>query len=415
MRQILKRIKNYEHLGLGLIIHWGLYSQLEVGEWAEYLHKRKPADYEKLIRSFSARNFDPLDIARQAKNMGANYIVLTVKHHEGFFLYGTKGLSTFDALHSKARRDLVSEFVTACKREGLKPFFYVATYDWHSSLYKNNFKAYLDYLLKSVKVLCCNYGSLGGFWFDGDWQKKKADWKLARLYKTIRKYQPQAIIVNNTGLKNSGKISNQEIDVVTYERHTPKQINHGDKKEKYVAGEISLTMNQHWGYAKNDLDFKSPKEIIESIAHARKIGANILLNIGLTGSGKIPLMNRALMKTIGKWTKMAKPALYKTRPDPKIKSSGQKKDFVLNGVQYKYLFIHDLGIVGDKNVVLGGEGNHLRSFVGIYRQIKQIRWLDNKKTIPFRQDIVRGLLTVNAAGYTYGYDWCVRVAQIQFV
>lgn len=414
MKKIIDRIKNYENLGLGLFIHWGLYSQLSVGEWTEYIHERDHINYENLIHNFTAESFDPQEIITRAKQMGAKYIVLTTKHHEGFFLYDTKGLSSFDSVHSAAKRDLILEFVEACRNADIKPFFYMASYDWHSPLYENDFNAYLDYLLESVKLLCQNYGEIGGFWFDGDWNKKDADWKLSRLYKTIRKYQPEAVIVNNTGLKNMGKISNPEIDVVTYERHTPDQINHGAADEKYVAGEASLTMNQHWGYARNDVDFKSSKEIIENIAHARGIGANILVNIGLTGSGEIPLMNLGLMEQVGKWTTMAKEALYKPRPAKKIKSNGHKKDFALENEQNKYLFIHDLGVVGNENVVLGGEGSNLRSFTGVTGNIAKITWLDNEEEIKFMQDTKKQMLTIDANGYTYGSDWCVRIAKIQF-
>lgn len=415
MIEPLKRIKEYENLGLGLFIHWGLYSQLEMGEWTELIHERKQNEYEKLINSFTAKDFNADKIVSSAKQMGAKYIVLTTKHHEGFFLYDTKGLSKFDVMHSPAKRDLVKEFVVACRKQNIKPFFYMATYDWHSKYYQTNFEKYLDYLFQSVKLLCQNYGSIGGFWFDGDWNKKKADWKLNRLYGMIRKYQPNAIIVNNTGLKNRGRISNPEIDVVTYERKTPNQVNHGVGK-KYVAGEASVTMNQHWGCARNDLNYKSPKELIESIVHARGIGANLLLNIGLTGSGKIPLMNQIMMAKIGQWTKMAKESLYLTRPQSELKASGcDNKDVALASNQNVYLFIHDLKIVGNDNVVLGGEGINLRSFIGVSKKIKKITWLDNGHSVSFMQDSKKGILTIDVGGYTYGTDWCVRVAKITFM
>lgn len=413
MIEALPRIKNYEDLGIGLFIHWGLYSQLEVGEWTEYIHQRDQKKYEQLINTFSAQNFDADQIVSTAKKMGAKYIVLTTKHHEGFFLYDTQGLSSFDALHSPAKRDLVREFINACNKQGIKPFLYMATYDWHCDLYQNDFDKYLDYLLESVKLLCKNYGPIGGFWFDGDWNKKTANWKLDRLYGMIRQYQPDAIIVNNTGLKNRGKISNPEIDTVTYERKTPDQVNHGFGG-KYVAGEASITMNQHWGFAKNDINFKSTKEIIENIAHARGIGANILLNIGLTGSGKIPLMNQAIMEQIGKWIKMAQESLYDTRPQALWQANGNSKDIAVENKENVYLFIHDLKIVGNENVVLGGEGVNLRSFSGVFKKITQINWLDNEEAVSFVQDADKGILTLDTSGYTYGTDWCVRVARISF-
>lgn len=85
MIEPLKRIKEYENLGLGLFIHWGLYSQLEMGEWTELIHERKQNEYEKLINSFTAKDFNADKIVSSAKQMGAKYIVLTTKHHEGFF------------------------------------------------------------------------------------------------------------------------------------------------------------------------------------------------------------------------------------------------------------------------------------------------------------------------------------------
>ena len=84
MSEPLPRIKRYEDLGLGLFIHWGLYSQLAVGEWTEFIHHRSRSEYEKLIATFTANQFDAEAIAHAAKMMGAKYIVLTTKHHEGF-------------------------------------------------------------------------------------------------------------------------------------------------------------------------------------------------------------------------------------------------------------------------------------------------------------------------------------------
>lgn len=412
MQHVEKRISKYEDMGLGLFIHWGLYSQLGVGEWTEFIHNRDRSEYETLSKTFTASQFNPRQIVQEAKRMGAKYIVLTTKHHEGFFLYDTKGLSTFDAPHSAAKRDLIKEFVDACNEGGIKPFFYMATYDWHSPLYKNDFESYLEYLRQSVEILCTNYGKIGGLWFDGNWNKKEADWHLDELYGTIREHQPDAIIINNTGLKNMGKVINPEIDAVTYERHTPSSVNHGTNK--YVAGEISLTMNQHWGYANNDLSFKSPREIIENIAHSRQIGANILVNIGLTAEGSIPEMSAAYMHLLGQWTNMAAPAIYGVRPSAEVASSPDSRDFVVSDGKHQFMYIFDLKVVGNDNVVLGGEGINLRSFSGISAKIKSVTWLDNNEPVYFMQDKDKGVVTIDATGFTYGTDWVVRVARVDF-
>ena len=65
------------------------------------------------------------------------------------------------------------------------PFFYHTTLDWHHPDFENNFDAYLDYLYKSVEILCTKYGKIGGLWFDGNWSKPNADWKENELYANI--------------------------------------------------------------------------------------------------------------------------------------------------------------------------------------------------------------------------------------
>ena len=114
----------FEKLGFGMFVHWGLYSQLGKGEWIfDQAHMDK-ADYRRLFDTFTAADFDAPALARLAKQAGMRYIVLTTRHHEGFSLYDTRGLNTYDAPHSPAHRDLVREFVDACRAEDIVPFFY---------------------------------------------------------------------------------------------------------------------------------------------------------------------------------------------------------------------------------------------------------------------------------------------------
>ena len=63
---------------------------------------------KELKEKFSAEEFDGHKIAQLAKAAGIKYITLTSRHHDGFSLYDTKGLSDHDAPHSAAGRDLVA-------------------------------------------------------------------------------------------------------------------------------------------------------------------------------------------------------------------------------------------------------------------------------------------------------------------
>ncbi len=303
-------IKRFEQLGFGMFVHFGLYSQLEQGEWTFHYHNRSMDEYEKLISTFNVKSMD--EIVNTAKSAGCKYICLTTRHHEGFSLYDTKGLSEFDAPHSPAGRDLIAEFVTECRKQDIVPFFYHTTLDWYQEIFEKDFDAYLDYLYKSVEILCSNYGKIGGMWFDGNWSKPDADWQEDRLYKMIHRLQPEAMVINNTGLYERGKLGTDEIDAVTFERGMPAPLDLRGRS-KYVSGEMCETLCDHWGVA-DDINFKPVKQLIEELCECRKVGANFLLNIGPNADGSVSNMQKATMECIGKWMSVYGDAIYNGRP-----------------------------------------------------------------------------------------------------
>lgn len=405
-----KRVAEFETLAYGMFIHWGLYSILGKGEWVQSNHKIPKSEYIKLKDQFTAENFDPAAIASIARNAGMKYICLTTRHHDGFSLYDTKGLCDFDAVHSPAGRDLIAEFVDGCRNEGIVPFFYHTTLDWYQESFESDFDTYFDYLIKSIELLCTNYGKIGGLWFDGNWSKPDADWREDELYGTIRKYQPNAIIVNNTGLTARGKTGHREIDSVTFERGRPSPIDR-EGAPKYLAGEMCEVLNRHWGIADNDFNYISPKDVIERLCACRKVGANCLLNIGPTADGRIPDYETALLGKVGKWIDICGDSFYKGKPS-QIASSGN--DFVLEHNGKAYLFLHELSMQGDPNVVLGDAADKPRSFTGIKKKVSSVKWLDNGEELNFCQDSAKGLLTVKPTMYPYGTDLVVRIAEVTF-
>ena len=401
-----KRISDFENLGFGMFVHWGLYSQLGVGEWTYYTHKRDMAEYKKLTETFTAEDFDAEALVLTAKNAGCKYITLTTRHHEGFSLYDTKGLCDFDAPHSAAKRDLIREFVDACNKHGILPFFYHTTLDWYQPDFNENFDAYLEYLRKSVEVLCTNYGKIGGLWFDGNWSKKDADWKEDALYATIRKHQPDAIIVNNTGLQMRGQVGHPEIDSVTFEQGRPVPMNR-EGMSKYLAAEMCYTLNHHWGIGHTDFDYKSPKELIETLCACRRVGANLLLNIGPTAQGSVDPFQRELMNILGKWMNLYGEAIYNGKPHPA--TCGNEKNFVLRSQDFLYFFVHDLGTQGNKHVTVEEDCNDDFVFHGVPEAIESVEWIDNGEPLDFKHD--ENVFSLYATGYPYGTFTCVRVAK----
>ncbi len=404
----LPRIAEFENFGFGMFIHWGLYSQLGRGEWVWNLEKMQREEYVKLFNTFTADKFDARKIARTAKNAGMKYITLTTRHHEGFSLYDTCGLSDFDAPHSPAKRDLIAEFVDACNAEGIRPLFYHTTFDWYHELFEQDFKGYLQFFRDSVEVLCKNYGKIGGLWFDGFWSKEGADWEEDALYAVIRKHQPDCIIVNNTGLNAQGAAGHIELDSVTFEQGRPKPLDRNGAP-KYLAAEMCQTMNDHWGFGSRDLHYKSLSELIEIFAFCRKVGANYLLNVGPDGHGEIPPMQEALLAGLGEWVRTCGySSAYTGRPTDIV---AEKKDFALASDGKLYFYVHDLTIQGDAFVTAEMSGVYFRKFKGVQGTVKSVKWTDNGEELQFRQngDTVEVLTT----GYPYGSNYVVRVAEVE--
>ena len=405
---IENRIKEFENLGFGMFVHFGLYSVHGKGEWA-YNINITPKSYEKLFYSFNPDKDWAKNLVLSAKGAGCKYITITTRHHDGFSLYDTCGLNEYDAPHSAAGRDLIREFVDECNKEGIVPFFYHTLLDWHEKSYKENFPEYLKYLRASVEILCKNYGKIGGLWFDGMWDKREENWEEDELYSLIRKYQPDAMIINNTGLSARGELGHIELDSVTFERGRPRPINLDDSP-KYIASEMCQIFGNYWGYAKRDFNFKSLIEIIEDFCVCRRYGANYLLNIGPMGNGQLRPLDKAMLGALGEWVDIYKEALYLPRPS-KIEIENKEKNFLLKGNGCYYFFAYDLEVSANINVELAKSKPDRNNVFAFNEKIKSIKWLDNGEDVVFTQDKER--VTIVNIPQLYGEHYVVRIAKIE--
>ena len=391
----LQYIQDFEKLGFGLFVHFGLYSIVGKGEW--FLDLNPTADkqeYEKLTKKFIVKKNWAKELVKTAKVAGCKYITLTTRHHDGFSLFDTCGLNDYDAPHSACGRDLIKEFVDACRENGIVPFFYHTLLDWHEESFYQDFPKYIDYLVRSVEILCKNYGKIGGFWFDGMWSKPNDDWQEDRLYGTIRKYQPEAMIINNTGLSECGKVGHYEIDSVTFERGNPAFV---DNSDKYRAGEMCQVLNDHWGYAQGDCNYKSVKELLENLMDCRRCNCNFLLNTGLRGNGSVNPMDACILREIGKWVKKNKAAVYD------VQSSDIKAEnaIILQGKNCYYAIVKNVPMSADPNV----QRDEGKGRVYIDADIRSAEWLDNGEKITLEGN------SFEIKPYLYGESYSLRVVK----
>ncbi len=392
-------IENFKRLGFGMFIHFGLYSVIGRGEWYYMQYVPDKNEYESTINKFKITKNWAKNLVKTAKDAGCKYITLTTRHHDGFSLYDTCGLSEFDAPHSPTGRDLIREFVDECNKEGIIPFFYHTLLDWHNPDYNNDFPEYINYLDKSIEILCKNYGKIGGFWFDGMWDKPNEDWQEDRIYGTIRKYQPEAMIINNTGLNALGQTGHIEIDSVTFERGKPAFV---DTSEKPIAGEVCDALTDHWGYAKYDICLKSPKELIETLVDCRKYDCNLLLNSGLKGNGEMDEGEKAAFKRIGMWIKENKNFIYKAKSTD---LTAENADMMTDG-EYYYAAIKGVLMSANCNVAKFGESKTVT--LNTDKRIVDAEWLDSGKEINLKTDN-----SFVCEPFEYGKSLAVRVAKFK--
>jgi alpha-L-fucosidase len=403
-----KRIEDFQKKGFGIFVHYGAYSQYEHGEWALNIRKMDKDEYEKKALEFDYSSFDAEQLVLTAKKAGVKYITFTTRHHDGFSLYDTRGLNQYDVMHTPNGRDILKDFVNACNKYDIMPFLYHTTLDWYNVDFTNNFTKYLKYLRDSIEILSTEYGKIGGFWLDGNWSKPNDDWELDELYGVIRKHQPDAIIINNTGLEAQGVLGHEEIDCVTFEQGLPQKLEFVEGQKVYI-GEMCFPLCEHWGIA-TDINYKSIKTILEAMCSCRKVGANFMLGVTPKSDSTLPIIQQGMLEELGRWVNLNEQSFYDALPS---EIEGEGKDFALMLDEHNiYLFIHDVSTWGGINIMKSSVES-IRYFHNFSKEIKSARWIDNGKDVKFNQNNEKQLLTVEPESFLYGESWVVRVAQLE--
>lgn len=405
--EIPARIQRYESFAYGLFLHWGLYSVQADGEWYRWHHKIPQEVYGKLMERFTAEAFDADALVRFAKRVGFRYICLTTRHHDGFSLYDTRGLNKYDAVHAPCGRDLVKEYVDACRAHSMGIFFYHTTLDWWEPRFDADWDGYQAYLRDSVEILCTQYGAIDGLWFDGNWARRERDWQEDALYSMIRSHQPEAIIINNSSIGNLGAMGHPLLDAVTFEQGLPLGAKSG---QRYVAKEMCETFNSHWGIAAKDYSMKGPAQMIETLAVCRGAGANLLLNVGPKADGSLPAYEAAALEVVGEWIQNCAPAIYEGRP---LEVVTRGRNFVLDDGSDLYAFIFNVPIRDNMHLAPADRGDGLQTIEGRLPQIGSVSWMDNGETLDFWQDQNKGMFSFRATLNPYGAQRVVRVAKLK--
>ena len=320
------RMQWWREARFGMFIHWGLYA-IPAGEWqgkpekgaGEWIMNQMHIpvkEYEPLLHQFNPTKFDADKWAAIARDAGMKYIVITSKHHDGFSLFNSK-FGDYNVMDTPFHRDIMKELSTATRGAGLKMCWYHSILDWHdpNAQKDETFPIYEQRMRNQVQELLTNYGPIGIMWFDGDWIKQWNDREGESLYKLCRALQPNVIVNNRVGHARGGMNGFSKPGGLTGDYATPEQ-EIPDKVAPDVDWETCMTMNDTWGYKKNDLNFKSARTLIRNLVDIASKNGNFLLNVGPTAEGEIPPQSVERLAAIGQWMKTNGEAIYATHGSP---------------------------------------------------------------------------------------------------
>lgn len=332
----------FQDAKFGIFIHWGLFSVPAWGptnasvydKYAEWYWRRltdpnastfkhfnefhnrvygEHFQYQDFVKDFKCEMFDPAQWAEIFSQSGAKYIVLTSKHHEGFTLWPSAQSWNWNAVDAGPHRDLAGDLIKAVKEKGLRMGYYYSLYEWFNPLYKNDITKYVnDHMIPQMKDLVMRYQP-DVLWTDGEWDHPSETWKSTEFLAWLYNESPvkDQVVVNDRWGKETrskhGGIYTTEYDLVHDQTSVGKKIDHPWEECRGIGGSFGYNRNENLN------DYSTSGQLIHILVDKVARGGNLLLNIGPTADGRIPVIMQQRLNDIGKWLRVNGEAIYETR------------------------------------------------------------------------------------------------------
>ena len=324
----------FEDAKFGIFIHWGLYSVPAWGPkgtyaewyWHEMHDTNKPTwkfhaatygpkfQYQDFASQFKAELFNPVQWAELFERAGARYVVLTSKHHEGFCLWPNPQSWNWNSVDVGPHRDLCGELAQAVRERGLKMGFYYSLYEWYNPNYQSDFKRFVDdHFFPQFKDLVNRYQPSLIF-ADGEWEHSSEAWRSPELLAWLFNDSPcrTDVVVNDRwGKETRGKHGG-------YYTTEYGQVHVGQGKDvpkEAHPWEENRGIGRSFGYNRNESveDYRPAKDLIQLLVDMTAQGGNLLLDVGPTADGRIPVIMQQRLAQMGAWLKTNGEAIYGTR------------------------------------------------------------------------------------------------------
>ena len=358
----------------GMFIHWGVYS-VPGGEYKGYNQKKggtewimnrmkiPVAEYRAYAKEFNPVKFDADAWVKTAKDAGMKYIVITAKHHDGFAMFKSSVSSWNIVDATPYKKDVLQALAQSCRKYDMKlGFYYSHAQDWNNpggsaarklmeegwpnpdaeridAYTKQNkghwdsaqttatFDEYINRVsIPQVRELLSNYGDVAVFWWDTPTGMTAEN---AKKFLNVVKPYPNMILNDRLYKREYGDYRSPEQRIPTLD-----EIDGAD-------WETCMTMNNSWGFRKNENIWKTPETLIHNLVDIASKGGNYLLNIGPKADGEFPVESIEGLKAMGAWMKVNGASVYGTAASPITQPSwgrATRKDSDKNTTIYLTVF-----------------------------------------------------------------------------
>lgn len=364
----------------GIFIHWGVYSVpawapvgVQYAEWywdqmqdpnnPTYAYHRdtygEDFAYDDFIPRFTAEKFDPRAWVELFRDAGAQYHVLTSKHHEGFALWDTK-VSDRNAVKHGPRRDLVRELFDASRRytPELHRGLYFSMPEWF-----NPDSPWMGHAPRNPYTL--DPLPYTGYTADKDFVTQ---YQAPQMLELIHGYDPEIIWCDIGGANDSlhvlaeyfnhAKKRHRPVDVTVNDRSgigfhdytTPEYTTYADTVvAKWEASRGLDPRSYGYNRATPDDAYMTTEEVVHSLVDVVSKNGNFLLDIGPRADGTIPQIMQTRLRETGAWLAVNGEAIHGTTYWSRMAQLGEDLRFTVRPDEAFY--IHSLTRPGAKLTV----------------------------------------------------------------
>ncbi|WP_232625249.1 alpha-L-fucosidase [Pareuzebyella sediminis] len=212
----------WQQAEMGAVFHYDLH----VFDREAYGQANNRIDPVKDYQIFNPSALNTDQWVKAAKDAGFTFAILTATHETGFALFQSAvNPYSMKALNfQEGKGDIVRDFVTSCRKYGIKPGIYLGI-RWNSFLgvhdfevngageFKKNRQRWYNHMVEGmVKEICRNYGELFEIWFDGGADSPANG--APDVLSIVQQYQPNCLFYHNKQLaearwggSESGKVN----------------------------------------------------------------------------------------------------------------------------------------------------------------------------------------------------------------